>query len=138
MSRITIAVLVLVSTGCATTGGGGGGSDGNANIAGVIRLPESGLRQAGTPCDQLQVVVSSPGTPAMAMGRASVRTSRAGRCSFNVSGVPSNTELQVGVTAAASLKCDNGAAPTFAPAPSPVTLKNHATATRDFTLSCGS
>lgn len=138
MSRIAVAVLVLVSTGCATTGGGGGGSDGNANIAGIIRLPESGLQQAGNPCDQLQVVVSSPSTPSMAVGRASVRTSRAGRCSFNVTGVPSNTELQVGVTAAAGLKCDNGAAPTFAPAPSPVTVKSYATAARDFTLSCGS
>ncbi len=137
MSRIAVAVLVLVSTGCATTGGGGGGSGGNANIAGVVRLPESGLRQAGNPCDQLQVVVSSPSTPSIALGRVSVRTSRAGRCSFTVSGVPSNTELQVGVTAGADVKCANGAAPAFAPATAPVTLQNYATATRDFTLSCG-
>lgn len=136
MSRIAVAVLVLVSAGCATTGAGGG-AEGNATIAGIVRLPESGLQQAGSPCGQLQVVVSSPGTPSAALGRSSVRTSRAGRCSFTVSGLPSNTDLQVGVTADAGLKCDNGAAPTFAPEPSPVNLKDYATAARDFTLSCG-
>lgn len=136
MSRIAVAVLVLVSAaGCATTGGGGS-REGNATIAGVVRLPESGL-QAGDVCDQLQVVVASPSTPADALGRADVRTSRGGRCSFTVSGLPSNTDLQVGVTAGAGLKCDNGAAPTITPAPSAVNLKDYATAARDFTLSCG-
>jgi hypothetical protein len=136
MSRIAVAVLVLVATGCATTGAGGG-AEGNATIAGIVRLPESGLQQAGNPCEQLQVVVSAPGTPSVALGRSSVRTSRAGRCSFTVSGLPSNTELQVGVTAGAGLKCDNGAAPTFEPATAALTLRNYATAARDFTLSCG-
>ena len=135
MSRIAVAALVLVATGCATTPGGGG--QGNATVTGMVRLPESGMQQVGSPCDQLQVVVSSPSAPSNALGRAMVKASRGNRCSFTVSSLPSGTELQVGVATDSGLKCDNGATPTITPAPSAVTLGNYATVTRDFALTCG-
>ncbi|QSQ21811.1 hypothetical protein JY651_42800 [Pyxidicoccus parkwayensis] len=135
MYRIAVAALVLAATGCATTGGGGG-SSGNATVAGVVRLPQTGLKTDGA-CDQLQVVVSSAATPSAAVGRAMMKASRGGRCSFTVSGVPSDTDLQVGLNADAGLKCENGAAPTISPAPAAVKLPNYGTANRDFTLSCG-
>jgi hypothetical protein len=133
MYRIAVAALVLAATGCATMGGGG--SQGNATVAGVVRLPKSGM-QASDVCDQLQVTVSPASTPTNALGQADVRNSR-GRCSFTVSGLPSNTDLQVGVAAGSGLKCDNGSAPTISPAPSAVKLGDYATVNRDFELSCG-
>ncbi|NMO16699.1 hypothetical protein HPC49_33145 [Pyxidicoccus fallax] len=135
MYRIAVAALVLAATGCATTGGGGS-REGNATVAGVVRLPQSGLQLDGA-CDQVRVVVSSPGNPSDALGSAMVRTSRGGRCSFTVSSLPSNTDLQVGVAVDGGLKCENGATPTITPEPSPVKLGDYATVNRDFTLSCG-
>lgn len=135
MYRIAVAALVLAATGCATTGGGGSRS-GNANIVGVVKLPQSGL-QTGGACDQVKVVVSSPSTPSNALGEAMVKASRGGRCSFTVSGVPSDVDLQVGLAVDGGLKCANGATPTISPEPSAVKLKDYGTANRDFTLSCG-
>ena len=135
MYRIAVAALVLAATGCATMGGGGS-REGNATVAGVVRLPESGMQTDGA-CDLLQVVVSSPGTPSDALGRAMVKASRGGRCSFTVSGLPSNTDLQVGVAVDGGLKCEGGAAPTISPEPSAVKLGDYSTINRDFTLSCG-
>lgn len=135
MYRIAAVALVLSVTGCATTGGGGS-LEGNATVAGVVRLPESGMNTDGA-CDQLRVVVSSPSAPDAALGRAMVKSSRGGRCSFTVSGLPSGTDLQVGVAVDSGLKCEGGATPTITPAPSAVKLGNYATANRDFTLSCG-
>ncbi|MCP3143061.1 hypothetical protein [Pyxidicoccus xibeiensis] len=136
MYRIAVAALVVAATGCATTGGGGS-REGNATVAGIIRLPQSGLQQASDACDQLQVTVSPASAPSDALGRGMLKASRGGRCSFNVSGLPSNTELQVGLTAGAGLKCDNGAAPTITPEPKTVKLGDYATVNHDFTLSCG-
>ncbi|WP_426748839.1 hypothetical protein VZQ01_21325 [Myxococcus faecalis] len=137
MYRIAVAALMLAATGCATTGGGGS-REGNATVAGVIKLPETGLSQAGNPCDQLRVVVAHASTPTDALGHSMVKSSRGNRCSFTVSGIPSNTKLQVSAVAESSLKCDGGAAPTISPAPFELELKNYATGTRDFAVSCGS
>ncbi len=136
MYRIAVAALVLAATGCATMGGGGS-REGNATVAGMVRLPQSGL-QAGDACDQVKVVVAPSGTPSDALGRAMVKPSRGGRCSFTVSGLPSEQDLQVGLALDGGLKCDNGATPTISPEPSPVKLRSYATVNRDFTLSCGS
>ncbi|WNZ62014.1 hypothetical protein QEG98_40385 [Myxococcus sp. MxC21-1] len=135
MYRIAVAALVLAASGCATTGGGGG-REGNATIAGVIRLPESGLR-ADDACGQLQVIVASPDAPTNGLGRTMVKPSRGNRCSFTVSGVPSNTDLQVGLAAGGGLKCETGATPAITPEPSTVKVGDYGTATRDFALSCG-
>ncbi|MCP3062725.1 hypothetical protein LXT21_28465 [Myxococcus sp. K38C18041901] len=137
MYRIAVAALMLAATGCATTGGGGS-REGNANVAGVIKLPETGLAQAGNPCDQLRVVVAHASTPTDALGHGMVKSSRGNRCSFTVSGIPSNAKLQISAVADAGLKCDGGAVPTLSPAPSELNLKDYATGTRDFTVSCGS
>ncbi len=134
MYRIAVAALVLAASGCATTGGGGG-REGNATIAGVVRLPESGLR-AQDACEQLQVTVASPSSPTVGLGRAMVKQSRGGRCSFTVSGVPSNTDLQVGLAVGGGLKCESGATPAVTPEPSAVKVGDYGTATRDFALSC--
>ncbi|WP_426755821.1 hypothetical protein [Myxococcus sp. Y35] len=134
MYRIAVAALVLAASGCATTGGGG--REGNATIAGVIRLPESGLNADGA-CGQLQVIVASPDAPTNGLGRAMVKSSHGGRCSFTVSGVPSNTDLQVGLAVDSGLKCETGATPTITPEPSAVKVGDYGTATRDFSLSCG-
>ncbi|NTX10802.1 hypothetical protein HUA74_36340 [Myxococcus sp. CA051A] len=136
MYRIAVAALFLAATGCATTGGAGS-REGNATVAGVIRLPESGLAQAGNPCDQLRVVVAHAATPTDALGRAMVKSSRGNRCSFTISGIPSNTDLQVSTVPDASLKCDNGSVPTITPEPSTIKMANYGTGTKDFTLSCG-
>jgi hypothetical protein len=136
MYRIAVAALVLAATGCATTGGGGG-REGNANVAGVVRLPQSGM-QTGDACDQVKVVVASPGAPSDALGRAMVKKSHGGRCSFTVSGLPSDMDLQVGLALDGGLKCENGATPTISPEPSPVKLRSYATVNKDFSLSCGS
>jgi hypothetical protein len=136
MYRIAVAALALAATGCATMGGGGS-REGNATVAGVVRLPQSGM-QTGDACDQLKVVVSPQSTPADALGRAMVKPSRGGRCSFTVSGVPSEMDLQVALAVDSGLKCENGATPTITPAPSAVKLRSYATLNRDFELSCGS
>ncbi|AKQ70412.1 hypothetical protein A176_007324 [Myxococcus hansupus] len=135
MYRIAVAALVLAASGCATTGGGGG-REGNATVAGVVRLPESGLR-ADDACGQLQVIVASPSSPTVGLGRAMVKPSRGNRCSFSVTGVPSNTDLQVGLTVGSDLKCEAGAAPSVSPEPTTVKVNDYGTATRDFSLSCG-
>ncbi|MCP3102631.1 hypothetical protein LZ198_27525 [Myxococcus sp. K15C18031901] len=135
MYRIAVAALILAATGCATTSGGG--REGNATVAGVIKLPQSGLSQAENACDQLKVIVAHPGSPTDALGHAMVKTSRGGRCSFTVSGVPSNTDLQVSAVSDATLKCDSGAAPTITPEPSTIKMNSYTTGTRDFTVNCG-
>jgi len=135
MYRIAVAALILAATGCATTGSGS--REGNATVAGVIKLPQSGLSQAESACEQIKVIVAHPGTPTDALGHAMVKPSRGGRCSFTVSGVPSNTDLQVSAVADGSLKCDSGAAPTISPEPSTMQMGNYSTGTRDFTVSCG-
>ncbi|NVJ26400.1 MULTISPECIES: hypothetical protein [Myxococcus] len=136
MYRIAVAALMLAATGCATTGGAGG-SQGNATVAGVIKLPESGLAQAGNPCDQLRVVVAHAAKPSDALGKAMVKSSRGNRCSFTISGVPSNTDLQISAAPESGLKCDNGSAPTITPEPSTIKMVNYGTGTKDFTVSCG-
>lgn len=133
MYRIAVAALIVAATGCATTGGGAGGPGGNAAVTGVVRLPESGLQ--GNPCDSLRVMVSTAGATA-ALGDAQVKLSR-GRCSYTVSNLPSNSELQIGVTPGADLKCASGAAPTATPEPAALKLRDYETATRDFQLACG-
>jgi hypothetical protein len=135
MYRIAVAALVLAATGCATMGGGGS-REGNATVAGVVSLPQSGMK-TDSACDQLKVVVSSPSTPADALGRAMLKPSRNGRCSFTVSGLPSEMDLQVGLAVDSGLKCESGATPTITPAPSTVKMKSYGTSNRDFTLSCG-
>ncbi|MCE9671757.1 hypothetical protein LY474_28510 [Myxococcus stipitatus] len=135
MYRIAVAALILAATGCATTGSGS--REGNATVAGVIKLPQSGLSQADSACEQIKVIVAHPGTPTDALGHAMVKPSRGGRCSFTISGVPSNTDLQVSAAVDGSLKCESGAAPTISPEPSTIKMGNYSTGTRDFTVSCG-
>ncbi|WP_338873089.1 hypothetical protein [Myxococcus stipitatus] len=140
MYRIAVAALIVAATGCATTGGGGS-REGNATVSGVIRLPETGLAQAADACEQLHVVVAPAATPADALGKAMVKASRGNRCSFTVASIPSNTELTANVVADAGLKCQSGAAPTIAPASAAAkpsfSLKDYATGTHDFVVSCG-
>ncbi|MCP3169526.1 hypothetical protein [Myxococcus qinghaiensis] len=135
MYRIAVAALILAATGCATTGAGS--REGNATVAGVIKLPESGLAQAGNPCDQLRVIVAHAARPSEALGHAMVKSSRGNRCSFTISGVPSNTDLQISAAAESGLKCDNGSAPAITPEPSTIKMVNYGTGTKDFTVSCG-
>jgi hypothetical protein len=140
MYRIAVAALIVAASGCATAGGASGGRSGNAGVSGIVRLPQSGLQ--GNPCDSLRVQVTATGSPAE-LGDAMLKLSNSrgqNRCSYTVSGLPTGTDLQIGVTAGSDLKCASGEAPTVSSVsstPTPLKLGDYQTATRDFQLTCG-
>ncbi len=101
----------------------------SSSVVGVIYLPQ-GLSESDW-CKRLTVEAAAQGTP---VGRTAIRESR-GRCSYEVSRLPSQQEISVTVKLPA---CPSGASAHLAPPPQPLLLKDHETKTQDFRASCAS
>ena len=127
----TVAALTFAA-GCATSSGvNRTDAYDSATVSGVISLPD------GTPLGDAActgVTITAEGSSG-SMGRAMVHQSRS-RCSYEISRLPSGTDLSVTITAPAAWKCGNGASVAFAPRI--VKLQDHETKTQDFQPLCHS
>jgi hypothetical protein len=136
-SRLVAAALFLVAAGCASNEGARPlEREGNATLTGIV-TPPSGGGQTGSPsCTGVMVRVFHTSEPTRPLGRVMVRQSRE-RCLDVVSSLPSNAELRLEVIPGMSWRCQGEAAPTLAPRPGTVRLRDYETATRDFRATCG-
>ncbi|MBN8470585.1 hypothetical protein JYJ95_29100 [Corallococcus exiguus] len=133
MFRIAVAALVVAATGCASSSGAAAsGRAGNATVTGSVAYPASGLQ--GDPCTSVGVKVTEG--DAVALGRGEVKQSRNNRCSYNVSALPEDKELNVELVLDAGLKCANGAAPTVSPGPTKMKIAKFAAPVVSFKLAC--
>ncbi|MBZ4335812.1 hypothetical protein NR800_28825 [Corallococcus interemptor] len=133
MLRIAVAAFVVAATGCASSSGAAAaGRAGNATVTGSIAYPASGLQ--GDPCSAVGVKVTQ--NDAVALGRHEVKQSRNNRCSYTVSGLPEDQELNVELTMGAGLKCASGAAPTVTPGPTKMKIAKFAAPVVSFKLAC--
>jgi hypothetical protein len=106
---------------------------GNATLMGVISLPESVQGQAGA-CDGLNVTASLAEDANVLVSRGVVRESR-NRCTYELAGLPTDTEIKLNVQAPASWTCGNGQAVSVVPADS-LKLGNFESRNRDLTAAC--
>ncbi|MFP2898226.1 hypothetical protein [Corallococcus sp. 4LFB] len=133
MLRIAVAALVVAATGCASSSGAAAaGRAGNATVTGSVAYPATGLQ--GDPCSSVRVKVTEGNSAALGWGE--VKQSRNNRCSYNVGGLPEDTDLNVELVVDASLKCANGAAPTVTPGPTKMKIAKFAAPVVSFKLAC--
>ncbi len=104
-----------------------------ATVTGVVTLPE-GIANADSACRNL--TIQAKAGAAASLGNATIRQSR-GRCSYQISQLPTQAELALVLSAGNGWACENGAVVAFAPDAQTVTLKDHETRTQDFRGSCG-
>ncbi len=104
----------------------------NARVTGVVTLPE-GLAASGNACDSLSIQAKAGA--ADKLGNVSIRQSR-GRCSYEISALPTQAELALVVRGGEGWACQNGSAVGFLPDAQTVTLQDHETRTQDFRGSC--
>ncbi|MBF5044680.1 hypothetical protein FGE12_19930 [Aggregicoccus sp. 17bor-14] len=135
MRRILVAVAVAASfaTACASGPQVSSSRGGNATLLGVVAVPESAQGQANA-CDGLGITAALAEDSNILVGRAVVRQSR-GRCSYQISGLPSGQELKLNVQAPASWTCANGSQVTVAPNDT-VKLSNMESRNRDLSAAC--
>ncbi len=136
MRRFLAAAVVSAScfvTACASGPQVSSSHRGNATLAGVISLPESVQGQSNA-CDGLSVTASLAEDANILVSRATVRQSR-GRCTYELAGLPTNTEIKVNVQAPESWTCANGSAVSVVPAES-LKLSNFESRNRDLTAAC--
>ena len=136
MRRVLAAVVVSASflvSACAAGPQVSSSHGGNASLLGVVSLPES-VKDQGNACDGLSITAALAEDPNVLVGRATVRQSR-GRCSYQISGLPSDAELKLNVQAPASWTCASGQAVSVAPADS-LKLGNMESRNRDLNAAC--
>ncbi|HET9451823.1 MAG TPA: hypothetical protein VFO83_13105 [Aggregicoccus sp.] len=136
MRRLIAAAVVagscLVSA-CATGPQVSSTHRGNATVLGVVSVPESVQGQADA-CEGLSVTASLAGDANVLVSRGVVRQSR-NRCTYELSGLPTDTEIKLNVQTPASWTCANGQAVSVVPADS-LKLGNFESRNRDLTAAC--
>jgi hypothetical protein len=104
----------------------------NARITGVVTLPE-GLADASGACSNLSIQAKAGA--AETLGNVIVRQSR-GRCSYEISQLPTQAELALVLRGGSGWACQNGSSVGLLPDAQTVTLQDHETRTQDFRGSC--
>jgi hypothetical protein len=136
MRRFLIAAAVagsFVVSACASGPQVAATPRGNATLLGVVALPESVQGQAGA-CEGLMITASAVGEDNVLLSRAVVRQSR-NRCSYEMAGLPTGTDLKVNVQAPASWTCANGQPVSVSPNDT-VKLSNFESRNRDLQAAC--
>lgn len=136
MRRFLVAAAVagsFVVSACASGPQVAATPRGNATLLGVVALPESVQGQASA-CEGLLITASPAGEENVFLSRAVVRQSR-NRCSYQLSGLPTDTDLKINVQAPASWTCANGQAVSVSPNDT-VKLSNLESRNRDLQAAC--
>ena len=136
MRRLLVAAVVAGSclmSACASGPQVSSSRGGNASLLGVIALPESVASQDNA-CDGVVITASPASEENVLVGRAVVRQSK-GRCSYQLSGLPTDTELKLNVQAPASWTCANGQPVSVSPTDT-LKLSNMESRNRDLRAAC--
>jgi hypothetical protein len=138
--RLTLlAVASLTAAACAT-----GGTVPDERLTDTFTGTVNGVIVLAQPagsgsCSELAVYATATGeqgaTPAR-VGRAAVHQG-SGRCSYEITNLPPNVNIDLHVDPAAGMACSDGSLLTFAPSTgSSFTINDHTSITRDFRGQC--
>lgn len=104
----------------------------SGTVNGVIVLAQPA---GGNACSQLAVYATAAGQAAR-VGRASVHQGN-GRCSYEITNLPANLDIDIHVVPAAGMSCNDGSLLSFAPSiEGAFTIADHTSLTRDFRGQC--
>lgn len=135
MKPVIAALAFLGAVACATSGSGVDPRleyTYNSSVTGVIVVPEA---TGSDVCNNLSVVATVGDTQ---VGRSAIRSSKGGRCSYQIDNLPSAKELTVKVQPAADLKCQDGSPMAFvSDVQGAVTLEPAQGKLQDFRAQCG-
>jgi hypothetical protein len=106
---------------------------GNATLMGVVSVPESVQGQADA-CEGLSITASLADKADVLVSRGVVRQSR-NRCTYQLSGLPTDTEIKLNIETPASWTCGDGQAATVSPTDS-LKLSNFESRNRDLSAAC--
>lgn len=135
MKPVIAALAFLGAVACATSGSGVDPRleyTYNSSVTGVIVVPEA--TASSDICNNLSVVAT---VGDQQVGRSAIRTSKGGRCSYQIDNLPSDKELNVNVKPAADLKCQDGSPMAFVSDVGAVKLEPAQGKLQDFRAQCG-
>ena len=130
MRSAFVSVVLCSLLGCASTGNGSpnAGLEDTGRVAGVVKLPEA--ISDDRPCDKIAVVAMAGSDQ---VGRSTVRQSK-GRCSYELTNLPADTELQLQIKAD-GVQCSDGKA--LSASAGTLTLVGDSMRAHDFSATCG-